>query len=275
MLGADDNVPDKRFNYNYMTGGVLRMFDYAMQEYQEKNSLEEDECLDALATISYKNHLHSIRNPRCAVSGEIPKEKILNSRFKISKWIYSSMSAPTADGASAAILVSSKYFSKNCVKIAGQQMTSDLPFNSSYLDLVGFDMAKRAALLALNQAKKTIKDIDVLEVHDCFSCNELFMYEALGLCNSGKAIDLVKSISFKNDQGFIGKWVVNPSGGLESKGHPIGATGLAQCAELCWQLRGVSTNQIPNVKCALQHNFGLGSSCVVTVYEKEESRSKM
>jgi sterol carrier protein 2 len=104
-----------------------------------------------------------------------------------------------------------------------------------------------------------------VELHDCFSCNELITYEALGLCPEGKAGEFVDS----GAQTYGGKVVVNPSGGLISKGHPLGATGLAQCAELSWQLRGeAGKRQVEGAKFALQHNLGLGGAAVVSLYRK-------
>ena len=108
------------------------------------------------------------------------------------------------------------------------------------------------------------RDIDVVELHDCFSANELLTYDALGLCEHGQAGAFIDS-----DPKFQ---AVNPSGGLISKGHPLGATGLAQCAEMCWQLRGeAAKRQIPNATIALSHNLGLGGAVVVTVYRRPQA----
>jgi acetyl-CoA acetyltransferase len=105
----------------------------------------------------------------------------------------------------------------------------------------------------------------VIELHDCFSANEMITYEALGLCDEGGAGELIDSGAVT----YGGDVVVNPSGGLISKGHPLGATGLAQCAELNWQLRGTADDrQVPDAELALQHNLGLGGACVVAMYEK-------
>lgn len=102
-------------------------------------------------------------------------------------------------------------------------------------------------------------------MHDCFSANELITYEALGLCPEGKAGEFIDN----GDNTYGGKYVVNPSGGLISKGHPLGATGLAQCSELVWQLRGqANERQVENVRYALQHNLGLGGAVVVTLYSR-------
>jgi acetyl-CoA acyltransferase len=105
--------------------------------------------------------------------------------------------------------------------------------------------------------------MDVVELHDCFSANELITYEALGLAAEGEGHKLVEA----EDTTYGGRWVVNPSGGLISKGHPLGATGLAQCSELTWQLRGTADKrQVAGAKVGLQHNIGLGGAAVVSVY---------
>jgi sterol carrier protein 2 len=132
-------------------------------------------------------------------------------------------------------------------------------------EVVGASMTKASAKQALSKAGITAKDVGVVELHDCFSANELITYEALGLCEEGKAGEFID----RGDNTYGGRVVVNPSGGLTSKGHPLGATGFAQCAELCWQLRGIAgKRQVPNLKYALQHNLGLGGACVVGVYKK-------
>lgn len=126
-------------------------------------------------------------------------------------------------------------------------------------------MSRNAAQEAYKQAGVTADQIDVVELHDCFSANELITYEALGLCPEGKAGAYIDRDAFT----YGGQVVVNPSGGLISKGHPLGATGLAQCAELCWQLRNMAEKrQVENAKVALQHNLGLGGACVVAIYKK-------
>lgn len=129
--------------------------------------------------------------------------------------------------------------------------------------MIGGDMTRRAAQDVYKMTGITPDQVQVIELHDCFSANELCSYEALGLCEVGKAAEAID----RNDFTYGGKVVVNPSGGLISKGHPLGATGLAQCAELCWQLRGMADKrQVKDVKYALQHNLGLGGACVVTMY---------
>lgn len=131
--------------------------------------------------------------------------------------------------------------------------------------LAGWDLSRRAAAEVYNQSGLGPENVDVIELHDCFSTNEMITYEALGLCAQGKAADLIDSGAVT----YGGQVVVNPSGGLISKGHPLGATGLAQCTELTWQLRGMAgERQVKGARVALQHNLGLGGAAVVTAYRK-------
>jgi len=145
-------------------------------------------------------------------------------------------------------------------------MASDLPsaFEQSCMKLVGYDMTKTAAERLYKRTGVNPSQVQVVELHDCFSANEMITYEALGLCAEGKAAEMIDN----GDNTYGGKYVVNPSGGLISKGHPLGATGIAQCAELTWQLRGTAgARQVPNCKLALQHNIGLGGAAVVGLYK--------
>lgn len=142
-------------------------------------------------------------------------------------------------------------------------------YSRSAMELVGYDMTKRAAQAALREAGVSPKDIKVCEVHDCFSANELILLDGLGLSKPGKAHEMVRN----GDITYGGQVVVNPSGGLISKGHPLGATGLAQCAELTWQLRGWANNRlVEDTPVALQHNLGLGGAVVVNVYKRADGR---
>jgi sterol carrier protein 2 len=180
---------------------------------------------------------------------------------------------PTSDGAGAAILASEEFVKKHglekqAVEIAGQAMVTDMKSTfdeKSCIKLIGSDMTKKAAEKVYQQSGLGPENLDVVELHDCFSTNEMITYEALGLCPVGKGGEFVDS----GANTYGGKVVVNPSGGLISKGHPLGATGLAQCAELNWQLRGkAEKRQVPGAKVALQHNLGLGGAAVVTLYRK-------
>ena len=182
--------------------------------------------------------------------------------------------SPTSDGSAAAIIASERFvdehgLSDQAIEIAGQAMVTDL--SSTFADdtdcikIVGYDMSAEAAKQAYEEAQVSADEVDVCELHDCFSANELITYEALGFAAEGEGHKLVDDEA--TTYGGDGP-VVNPSGGLISKGHPLGATGLAQCSELTWQLRGdADARQVEGADLALQHNIGLGGACVVTVYK--------
>jgi acetyl-CoA acyltransferase len=179
---------------------------------------------------------------------------------------------PPTCGAAAAILCSEEFARKHgldaSVVIRAQAMTTDTSSTfeeRSMIKIVGFDMAKTAADQVYAAAGIGPEDIGVVELHDCFTTNEVLSYEALGLTPEGTAEKFIAD----GDNTYGGRVVTNPSGGLMSKGHPLGATGLAQCAELVWQLRGqAEKRQVDGVRLALQHNIGLGGAAVVTLYEK-------
>jgi len=184
---------------------------------------------------------------------------------------------PTSDGGAAAVVVSQAFLDARphlkdqAVLIAGQQLATDTPslYNRSSIDLMGFSMARNACRAATAEAGVNVKDIKVCELHDCFSANEMITIDALELCEPGKAHEMVS----KGDITYNGRMVINPSGGLISKGHPLGATGLAQCAELVWHLRGWANNRlISGTDAALQHNLGLGGAVVVTVYKRADGK---
>ncbi len=180
---------------------------------------------------------------------------------------------PTSDGSAAAIFASEDFVKKHklekkAVEVLGLEMATDSKSTfgqKSMMKTVGYDMTKMASEKAFKAAGLKPEDVDVVELHDCFSANELITYEALGLCDEGEAGKMIE----KGDNTYGGKYVVNPSGGLISKGHPLGATGLAQCTELCQQLRGEveKERQVANAKVALQHNLGLGGAAVVGLYK--------
>ena len=225
------------------------------------------------AKIGYKNHKHSVNNPYAQFQEEYTLDDILNA-----KMIYDPLTklqcSPTSDGSGAAILASEAFVDKHglagqAVEIVGQAMTTDFQnsFDGSCKSLIGHHMNVAAAQRVYDQSGLGPGDFQVIELHDCFSANELLLYEALGLCGEGEAHKLVDN----GDTTYGGRWVVNPSGGLISKGHPLGATGLAQCAELTWQLRGAADKrQVDGVTAALQHNIGLGGAAVVTAYQRAE-----
>ncbi|KXX61288.1 lipid-transfer protein [Rhodococcus sp. LB1] len=242
------------------------MFGAAGKEHMERFGTTAEQ----FAEIGVKNHRHSQNNPYAQFQDEYTLDEILGS-----KPIYGPLTklqcSPTSDGAGAVVVVSEEFADKHdlagqAVEIVGQSMVTDLPStfeDRSAISLVGADMTRTAAARVYEQAGIGPDDIDVIELHDCFSTNELLTYEALGLCGEGEGGKLVDN----DDTTYGGRWVVNPSGGLISKGHPLGATGLAQCSELTWQLRGTADKrQVDGAAVALQHNIGLGGAVVVTAY---------
>ncbi|XP_032152869.1 non-specific lipid-transfer protein isoform X2 [Sapajus apella] len=244
-----------------------QMFGLAGKEHIEKYGTK----IEHFAKIGWKNHKHSVNNPYSQFQDEYSLDEVMASK-KVFDFLTILQCCPTSDGAAAAILASEAFVQKyglqpKAVEILAQEMMTDLPSSfeeKSMIKMVGFDMSKEAARKCYEKSGLTPSDIDVIELHDCFSANELLTYEALGLCPEGQGGTLVD----RGDNTYGGKWVINPSGGLISKGHPLGATGLAQCAELCWQLRGeAGKRQVPGAKVALQHNLGLGGAVVVTLYK--------
>ncbi|XP_061488996.1 sterol carrier protein 2 [Rhineura floridana] len=243
-----------------------QLFGNAGKEHMEKYGTK----LEHFAKIAWKNHKHSTNNPNSQFQMEYSLDEVLQSR-KVHDFLTVLQCCPTSDGAAAAVLASEEFVKKNglelrAVEIVAQEMMTDLPSTfeeNSCIKLVGYDMTKEAAKRCFSKSGLKPSDVDVIELHDCFSSNELITYEALGLCPEGRAGELID----RGDNTYGGKWVINPSGGLISKGHPLGATGLAQCAELCWQLRGeAGKRQVPSAKVALQHNLGLGGAVVITLY---------
>jgi acetyl-CoA acyltransferase len=225
-----------------------------------------------LAEIAAKNHRHSVNNPKAQFQDEFSVDEVLASPL-VHEPLTRLQCSPTSDGAAAAVVVSARLLEKldcadRAVEIVAQSMVTD--FASSFKhatarQVVGSEMSAQAAREVYEAAGAGPEDVQVIELHDCFSANELITYEALGLCEEGGAAWLVDS----GANTYGGQWVVNPSGGLISKGHPLGATGLAQCTELTQQLRGDSgPRQVDGVDLALQHNIGLGGAAVVTLYRR-------
>jgi len=225
---------------------------------------------EQFAKVSVKNHRHSVHNPRSQYRDACTLDEVLASRP-----VYDPLTlmqcCPTSDGAGAAILCSADYAKKHGVsrpvRIAGISMQTDRPedWGLGFLGMIGVGMSRRSAQYAYEMSGYGPKDVQVIELHDCFSTNELITYESLQLCPEGQGGRLID----EDQVTYGGRWVVNPSGGLLSKGHPLGATGLAQCFELTSQLRGeCGKRQVEGAQVALQHNVGLGGACVVAVYDR-------
>lgn len=257
-----DRVLDE---HQYPEGPLaLRCFGAAGHAYMNKYNATPD----LFAKVAVKTRDHAAANPFALFNKKISKEEVLNAPVVYMDYLTRLMCCPPTCGAAAAIVCSSEFATKRGiaggVEIVGQAMATDTPKSwQDPINLVGADMTRRAAEQAYAESGLGAEDADVVELHDCFVTNEVITYEGLGLCEEGGATEFVAN----RDNTYGGKVVVNPSGGLMSKGHPIGATGLAQCYELTHQLRGTAgLRQVPGARVALQHNLGLGGAAVVTMY---------
>lgn len=247
---------------------ALRMFGGAGQAHMREFGTK----METFAKIRAKASRHASNNPLAIFRDVVTEEDVMKSPIMWPGVMTRLMACPPTCGAAAAIVTSETFAKKHgldsSVRIRAQAMTTDVPAAFDARDMrevVGFSMAKNAANQVYEAAGVGPEDITVAELHDCFAHNELVTYEAIGLCPVGGAEKFVED----GDNTYGGKVVTNPSGGLLSKGHPLGATGLAQCTELVEQLRGkAEKRQVEGAKLALQHNLGLGGACVVTLYEK-------
>jgi len=245
---------------------ALRTFGGAGREHMRKYGTK----METFAAIRAKASRHAANNPLAIFKNVVTTEDVMNDKVMWPGVMTRLMACPPTCGAAAAIVCTEAFARKHGlrtdVQILAQAMTTD-PVESfdppSAIAYAGFYMAQAAANRVYEKAGVDPKDIRVAELHDCFAHNELLTYEALGLCGIGEAEKFVVD----GDNTYGGRVVTNPSGGLLSKGHPLGATGLAQCYELTQQLRGsADRRQVEGVNLALQHNLGLGGACVVTLY---------
>ncbi|MGW7194928.1 lipid-transfer protein [Streptomyces chryseus] len=247
------------------TPPTAQIFGNAAREHMERYGTTEAQ----LAAVAAKNHRHSADNPNAQFRDVWTVEEILAAKT-VHRPLTRLQCSPTSDGAAAVLVVSERFLVQHglhdrAVEIVAQAMTTDTEesfASGSCVDVVGRPMSRAAALQVYRASGLGIEDVDVVELHDCFSVNELLTYEALGMCREGESGKLVESGATT----YGGRWVVNPSGGLISKGHPLGATGLAQAAELTWQLRGeAGARQVEGARVGLAHNIGLGGAAVVTL----------
>ncbi|MEU8916673.1 lipid-transfer protein [Streptomyces nigrescens] len=251
-----------------MTPPTAQIFGNAAREHMERYGTTAEQ----LAAVGAKNHRHSAHNPNAQFQDVYTVEEVLAART-IHRPLTKLQCSPTSDGAAAAVIASERFVREHglagrAVEIVAQAMTTDTEesfASGSCIDVVGKPMSRAAARQVYAAAGLGIEDVDVIELHDCFSVNELLTYEALGMCADGESGKLVADGATT----YGGRWVVNPSGGLISKGHPLGATGLAQTAELVWQLRGTAgERQVPGARVGLAHNIGLGGAAVVTLLRR-------
>ncbi len=257
-----------KYGYEPSAPPAAQMFGGGGREHMEKYGTTHEQ----FAKIAVKARRNSVNNPNSLFREAMTLEQILGSPMVFDPLTRFQCCPPTC-GAGAAILCSEEFAKKhgisNPVYIAGMAMATDFPSSfeeKSMIKMIGSDMTKAASKKVYEQAGVGPKDVDVIELHDCFTANELITYEGLGLVGDGEAGPAIDAGRFD----YGGDWVTNPSGGLLSKGHPLGATGLAQCAELNWQLRGMADKrQVAGAKIALQHNLGLGGAAVVTMYRRD------
>jgi sterol carrier protein 2 len=247
---------------------AAQMFGGAGREYRWKYGTKRE----TFAKISEKARKHAAKNPYALFKELLSVDEILAAEEVFDPLTRYQCCPPTC-GAAAAVLASDDFAKKHGISrpvyIAAQAMTTDFPSTfeeKSMIKMIGYDMAKAAAQKVYEKSGLGPKDVDVVELHDCFTANELLTYETLGLCAEGEAEKFI----WDGNNTYGGEFVTNPSGGLLSKGHPLGATGLAQCTELVWQLRGTAdARQVEGAKVGLQHNLGLGGACVVTMYRRD------
>ncbi len=245
---------------------AAQLFGGAGAEYAERYGVSPE----TFAMVSVKSRRHAAHNPYAVFRDAVTVEEVLGSPAVFGPLTRLQCCPPTC-GAAAAVLVSEKFARahglRNTVAISAQAMTTDRDdtFDGNLANLVGAGMSRRAADQVYEKAGVDPKDIRVVELHDCFTANEILSYEALRLTPDGTAEKFI----LEGENTYGGSVVTNPSGGLLSKGHPLGATGLAQCAELSWQLREeAGPRQVEDATLALAHNIGLGGAAVVTLYEK-------
>lgn len=246
---------------------ALRYFGGAGKSHMDKFGT----TLEDFASIRAKASRHAMNNPLALFRNEVTVQQVLDSPVMWQGVMTRLMACPPTCGGAAVIVVSQKFARQHgidaTVQIAAQSMTTDMTSTfqaHDMMQIVGYDMTRVAAANVYESSGIGVEDVDVVELHDCFAHNELITYEGLGLSPVGGAQKFIAD----GDNTYGGKFVTNPSGGLLSKGHPLGATGLAQCYELTRQLRGsAEATQVEGARIALQHNLGIGGACVVTMYK--------
>lgn len=256
MPGGDENAPM-----------AAKLFGGAGLEYMVRYGVSAE----VFGRVSVKARSHAAQNPLAVFRDPIDLDAVMSSK-QIWGPLTLLMCCPPTNGAAAAIVCSEEFARAHgldaSIRVRAQSMVTDVAGTFDTTDMMkvaGYDMTAKAAAEVYEKSGVDPLDIPVVELHDCFSTNEVITYEGLGLTPEGTAEKFV----LDGDNTYGGRVVTNPSGGLLSKGHPLGATGLAQCAELVWHLRGqAGERQVEGARIALQHNLGLGGACVVTMYEK-------
>lgn len=266
-LGEFLALADETFDDAQDAPMALRLFGGAGFEYQNKFGTKTE----TFAKVRSKASMHAQHNSRAVFRVPLSTEEVLQGPALFLNLTRLQCCPPTC-GAAAAILCTPKFAARHGlrfgIEICAQSMTTD--YESTFADksmikVVGSELSRKAAYAVYETAGIGPEDINIAELHDCFTTNEVLSYEALGFAETGEAEKFIED----GENTYGGSVVTNPSGGLLSKGHPLGATGLAQCAELVWQLRGAAgARQVEGARLALQHNIGLGGACVVTLYER-------
>jgi acetyl-CoA acetyltransferase len=261
------DVLDEKYGLDDQAPGAAQLFGGAGMEYVEKYGADPT----FFAKISVKARQHAANNPYAVFRTPVTEQEVLDSPHLYGT-VTRLQACPPTCGAAAAILCSDEFASRHGLRtdvaIKAQAMHSDYPDTfdkKSMIEVVGSGISRAAAAEVYEKSGVDPADIRVVELHDCFTVNEALSCETLQLTSEGTAEKFV----LEGNNTYGGQVVVNPSGGLMSKGHPLGATGLAQCTELVWQLRGeADARQVEGANLALQHNVGLGGVAVVTLYEK-------
>jgi acetyl-CoA acyltransferase len=269
LLGGGGGGSDPAYATEGRIGSGLMpaVFGQAGMEHMRKYGTK----LEHFAKISVKSHKHATKNPFSQYRNEVSLEDVMNARMvAYPNTLY--MCCPTGDGAAAAILVSEDKMKqlacgRKRARVAASILTSD-PYTDRTLTLPDVNtLTKRAAQKAFETAGVGPKDVSLTELHDCFATAELVHYENLMLCGEGEAGKFIDEGGGKHP-GLGGKSPVNVSGGLLSKGHPLGATGVANICEVAWHLTGderAKERQVPNAKVGMAHVIGLGSACTIHI----------
>lgn len=222
---------------------------------------------EEIAQVSVKNRKYGVKNPKAQLRKEVTIDDVINSRL-IADPLRLLDCCAISDGAAAAVLCPTEIarkFSKEPVEIIGISQVTGRGAAFEYEDLTGFESTKLAGEQAMRTARVSTKDIDVLELHDCFTIAEIVASEDLGFFKKGTGAKALREGQTK----IGGKIPINPSGGLLSKGHPIGATGIGQVYEVVQQLRGAAENQVSDAEIGMAHNFGAtGTVCVVSILKR-------
>ena len=245
------------------SGLMPAVFGQAGVEHMRNHGTTQEQ----FAKIAVKNHKHSVHNPYAQYQKEMDLDEVMHARTVA--WpntLY--MCCPTGDGAAAAVLTSmekAKQYTSQPIKVAASVLTSD-PWTERDLSMPDINtLTKNAAKEAYETAGIGPEELSLVELHDCFATAELLHYENLGLCGEGDAGKLIDD----GDTYVGGRIPVNASGGLLSKGHPLGATGVANICEVFWHLRGeAGGRQVEGAKVGLAHVIGLGSACTIHILQK-------